>query len=151
MDYLFSLHGRLNRARYWMAAVIYIVAFAVGGVLAALLGSIGFVLLGLIYLAAIVSGVMVARLRLHDRDKSGWWLVLFYFGPSILTAAGRGVLGGGIGSGVIALILDLAGFAIAIWAIVELGFLRGTAGANRFGPDPLAPVTPAPAPMAPAV
>jgi uncharacterized membrane protein YhaH (DUF805 family) len=28
-------------------------------------------------------------------------------------------------------------FAITIWAIVELGFLRGTIGPNRYGPDPL--------------
>ena len=30
-------------------------------------------------------------------------------------------------------------FAITVWAIVELGFLRGTLGPNRYGPDPLAP------------
>ncbi|HVV94573.1 MAG TPA: DUF805 domain-containing protein [Hyphomicrobiales bacterium] len=151
MDYLFSLHGRLNRARYWTAVVIYLVAFAIGGILAAVLGMVGFILLGLIYLAAVVSGVMVARLRLHDRDKSGWWLVLFYFGPSVLSAAARGGLGDGLGSGAISLILELAAAALAIWAIVELGFLRGTVGANRFGPDPLAPSAQAPAPAAPAV
>jgi uncharacterized membrane protein YhaH (DUF805 family) len=27
--------------------------------------------------------------------------------------------------------------ALAVWGIVELGFLRGTAGPNQFGPDPL--------------
>jgi len=31
----------------------------------------------------------------------------------------------------------LAGICISIWAVVEIGFLRGTAGPNRFGPDPL--------------
>jgi uncharacterized membrane protein YhaH (DUF805 family) len=26
----------------------------------------------------------------------------------------------------------------SIWPVIELGFLRGTVGQNRFGPDPLA-------------
>jgi uncharacterized membrane protein YhaH (DUF805 family) len=34
--------------------------------------------------------------------------------------------------------LALASVAISIWALVELGFLRGTSGPNDFGPDPLA-------------
>jgi uncharacterized membrane protein YhaH (DUF805 family) len=32
----------------------------------------------------------------------------------------------------------LGAFALGIWGLVEIGFLRGTAGYNRFGPDPLA-------------
>ena len=33
--------------------------------------------------------------------------------------------------------LSLAAAAIAIWAFVELGCLRGTPGPNQYGPDPL--------------
>ena len=32
----------------------------------------------------------------------------------------------------------LAMLAVGIWALVELGCLRGTVGPNRHGPDPLA-------------
>jgi uncharacterized membrane protein YhaH (DUF805 family) len=35
------------------------------------------------------------------------------------------------------LVLGLAAFVVSIWGLVELGFLRGTSGPNRFGPDPL--------------
>jgi uncharacterized membrane protein YhaH (DUF805 family) len=35
------------------------------------------------------------------------------------------------------LILQLASLAVSIWALVELGFLRGTSGPNQHGPDPL--------------
>ena len=31
----------------------------------------------------------------------------------------------------------LAAFAISVWLFVEIGFLKGTEGPNRFGPDPL--------------
>ena len=75
----------------------------------------------------------VATKWLHDRDKSAWWLLLFYVVPSVLDAIGR--LLGWAG-----LILDLIGAAIAIWALIELGFLRGTKGPNdsRSGPVTLA-------------
>jgi uncharacterized membrane protein YhaH (DUF805 family) len=46
--------------------------------------------------------------RLHDRGKSAWWLLL--------------------------LALPLLG---PMWLLVELLFLPGTPGENRFGGDPL--------------
>ena len=83
---------------------------------------------------AIVSGLALGVKRLHDRDKSGWWILLFYVVPEVLNGADarphdsraracwwarspRSVL--------------------VIWGFIELGCLRGTAGPNRFGPDPL--------------
>jgi uncharacterized membrane protein YhaH (DUF805 family) len=137
MDYLFRLEGRLNRARYWLAALIYVIALVIGwGIAILLAGGGGFVILGLIYLAVVVSSVLVARLRLHDRDKSSWWLLLFYLAPSVLSAAARGY--GYEGGLVLPILLHLAALAIAVWAFIELGCLRGTPGPNRFGPDPLA-------------
>jgi len=50
--------------------------------------------------------------------------------PALLDGAGRTT-----GS---AVIFGLASLAVSIWAIVELGFLRGTPGPNQYGPDPLA-------------
>jgi uncharacterized membrane protein YhaH (DUF805 family) len=38
-----------------------------------------------------------------------------------------------------ALIAALIALVCLIWGLVELGFLRGTRGPNRFGPDPLQP------------
>jgi uncharacterized membrane protein YhaH (DUF805 family) len=37
----------------------------------------------------------------------------------------------------IAAVFGLIALAISIWLFVEIGFLRGTQGLNRFGPDPL--------------
>ena len=28
-------------------------------------------------------------------------------------------------------------FALYLWGLIKLGFLRGTIGANRYGPDPV--------------
>jgi uncharacterized membrane protein YhaH (DUF805 family) len=60
----------------------------------------------LVSLIFFLPGLAVSVRRLHDLDRSGWWLLL------VLTVIG-----------VILLI---------IW-----DFIKGTAGPNRFGPDPL--------------
>lgn len=144
---LFSFNGRINRAKYWLAVLIYLVVwtafialclmwlggssidnlFSVAGAVL-LIWLIGFVLL----IGGIWSGLAVGVKRLHDRDKSGWWILLFWLGPSILGGWQTATpdLGGGF-------IFSLAATAIAIWAFVELGCLRGTPGPNRYGPDPL--------------
>lgn len=131
-ELLLTYDGRINRAKYWITVVIYLVVMLIALALIFILPwPAGFVAAAILYIAMAISGIFVGIKRLHDRDKSGWWLVLFYVVPSVLGGAG-----GTIGA---EMILNLISLAISIWAIVELGFLRGTAGPNRFGPDPLPP------------
>ncbi|AXK81139.1 DUF805 domain-containing protein [Pseudolabrys taiwanensis] len=127
---LFTFDGRINRAKYWIAFAIYcgVMLIAVG-LIFALPGMIGIIMIGIIYIAAIVSGIAVGIKRLHDCDKSGWWLLLFYVAPGILSTAATNMDA--------PMIVNLASLAVSIWGIVQLGFLRGTIGANRFGPDPI--------------
>ena len=92
----------------------------------------------------IPASIAVGIKRLHDRDKSGWWLLLFYLVPSILSSIGVFLMFYGIGaeetgSTIGGVVIGLAGFAILVWAFIEMGCLRGTVGPNRFGPDPLIP------------
>jgi uncharacterized membrane protein YhaH (DUF805 family) len=137
LNLFFSFQGRINRAKYWLVTLIWLAVWILVGTLlvAAMFTTESWLVPGVIGLVviipAIVSGVSVGIRRLHDRDKTGWWLVLFYLVPSVLQS------GGGPQAG-IGLLLTLAGLAIAIWAIVELGCLPGTAGPNQYGPDPLA-------------
>jgi uncharacterized membrane protein YhaH (DUF805 family) len=129
---LFTFQGRINRAKYWLAVVVYISLMIVVTATAFLLGfgMLFFVILGIIYLVMLISSIAVGIKRLHDRDKSGWWLLLFYLLPAVLN---------GIGATLdMQTIFSLAGAAVSIWMIVELGFLRGTSGPNQYGPDPLA-------------
>ena len=72
--------------------------------------------------------------RLHDRDKSGWWIVAFIIAPPLL----RGIAHSFDEWSVVAVVLSLAAMGLTFWGFVELLFLRGTSGPNRFGPDPLA-------------
>jgi uncharacterized membrane protein YhaH (DUF805 family) len=166
MDYawlLFSFKGRINRAKNWLAALIILgwmifvlsvlaavaTTFGFGGPLAidvfGISASIRFtdepssvtslfpqivtipmtLLFGWCYAAASIK-------RLHDRNKSGWWSVPYIVAPGLYSHFGA------------LLATSLAGFFVGtavsiafLWGFVELCFLRGTRGPNRFGPDPL--------------
>jgi uncharacterized membrane protein YhaH (DUF805 family) len=65
--------------------------------------------LGIVLLLTLWPTLAIYTKRWHDRGKSGWWSLILFI-P---------LIGG-------------------IWMLVELGFLRGTEGANRFGADPIA-------------
>ncbi|MGM4920330.1 DUF805 domain-containing protein [Tardiphaga sp. 813_E8_N1_3] len=144
---LFSFTGRINRGKYWLAILIYLVIW-ITFITAAVMWLGGFdtdrlfSMVGaaiLLWLAAIVlivagtwSGIATGIKRLHDREKSGWWILVFWLGPSVLSGIGS------TSSASTSFVFHIASFAVTIWAIVELGFLRGTAGPNEYGPDPLA-------------
>jgi uncharacterized membrane protein YhaH (DUF805 family) len=73
--------------------------------------------------------------RLHDRNRSGWWIALFLLAPSLLHR-----LWDWLDDPTLALLASALAFGLNVWCFVELFCLRGTNGPNRFGPDPLAPV-----------
>jgi uncharacterized membrane protein YhaH (DUF805 family) len=152
---LFSFRGRINRAKYWGASLFWVaIALVVFGVMAGMLlkdiialGSdpsgeeifkvilsygLGSILVFLLVIVPMmVSSIAIGIKRLHDRDQSGWWILLFYFAPSVASAIAHSSGSGGY------LIFSLVSLGIWIWALVVLGFLRGTHGPNRYGPDPL--------------
>jgi uncharacterized membrane protein YhaH (DUF805 family) len=139
----FKFDGRVNRTPFWIAALI----FAVINIALLFLGyvteqsGIFQALNGMLSIVILISSIAVGVKRLHDRNKSGWYLLLFYFAPGVLAAAS--VLVGEFmeDSEIIATVLTLLAVALIVWALVELGCLRGTVGTNPYGPDPVAPAT----------
>ena len=95
------------------------------------LAGIPVLIFGLWFLAATTTK------RLHDRDRNGWWFVVFFAAPTLL-----GSISSGIDELIAADLLALVAVILNLWGIVELVFLRGTSGPNRFGSDPLAPADP---------
>lgn len=134
VDLLFGFRGRVNRGKYWLTFLIYFIVWIVVGIIAWILSMASYwlaaIVVVLVMLVMLYTGIAIGIKRLHDRDKSGWYLLLFYLVPSILEGIGESISG-------IGFILSLASFAITIWAFVELGCLRGTVGSNQYGPDPL--------------
>jgi uncharacterized membrane protein YhaH (DUF805 family) len=70
--------------------------------------------------------------RLHDRDKSGWWMVPFFIIPGLYQQ-----LGDRLSGFYSAVFVGLAVGVLALWGLVEMYCLRGSPWTNRFGTDPL--------------
>lgn len=116
----FSFRGRLKRSAYWLkvALPIFIISIVLSLVDAAagtviVLGPWPGGIIGKSSLAFFIFSLWpsfaTGAKRCHDRDRSGWFQLL--------------------------LLLPVIGW---IWLLVSIGFLKGTDGPNRFGPDPLA-------------
>jgi uncharacterized membrane protein YhaH (DUF805 family) len=102
-------------------------------------GSLGGLVLAPLLIGFVASLALVVR-RLHDRDRSGWWLVIFCLLQGGLSELGDRLphpTGGGITLAM--LIVYLSGLGLSVWAWLEVGFLRGTRGVNRYGADAFTP------------
>jgi len=101
--------------------------------------SSGGILTGIFSLAILIPNIAVSVRRLHDIDRTGWWILA----PALPYAVGVILLIAGAATGQFGMVtfgglLSLIGFVLAIVLLVFY-CLPGTRGANRFGPDPLDP------------
>ena len=65
--------GRARRKEYWMFFLFNFIIASVLGVIDGPVGSIG--VIGMLYsLAVFIPGIAVSVRRLHDTNRSGWWL-----------------------------------------------------------------------------
>ncbi len=142
-----SISGRANRARYWLTALAaFAIMFVLVMIMAAIApgkgsptsagGAIAITILILPVLYCVWVMFAAGLRRLHDLDKSAWWALPYFIGPTLIDAVAEF----GIGRAATApyWAVKLAGMALSLWVLVEVGFFKGTAGPNRFGPDPLA-------------
>lgn len=129
LNVLFSFNGRISRSTYWIWTVVPIIVFVIlaGLILplftynssttqtatevgepAEMTGEpiLALILVLLVYVPLLWINLALQVKRWHDRDRSGW-MVLISFVP-----------------------------IVSIWALIECGFLRGTVGPNQFGQDP---------------
>lgn len=141
---LFSFRGRASRITYWRvqlaASAVIAVLWVTTIFLAMGAGDIAAIPL-LLLLPVLVAALAVNVRRLHDRDKSAWWLVAFWAAPALCFAAASGLTEQTGDGGTPALAAGLAGLVFELWALVEIGFLSGSKGANRFGPAPARPTS----------
>jgi uncharacterized membrane protein YhaH (DUF805 family) len=73
--------------------------------------------------------------RLHDRNRSGWWMIPFCVVPGLYHQ-----FEDRLGDSYAIVLVGLIAAILTLWCFVEIACLSGTRGPNRFGPDPLAPV-----------
>lgn len=139
---IFSARGRSIRTEWWLTQLIVVGVFLVifSAVFASGFSSTMLLVAAPFWLLGTVIVLLVSIRRLHDRDMSGHWLWLFYLAPNIFGGLGEALEDQGETGMIFALaivICSLISIGITIWGVVVMGFLSGTSGPNRYGPDPL--------------
>jgi uncharacterized membrane protein YhaH (DUF805 family) len=154
---LFSFQGRIRRLDWWVASLaVGVVSAIVTAILefaAKLSGasvvdldmhqfaSTGVFSIAVLALSLVSSWINFALCvkRLHDRDRTGWWLVwqaLVLVLAVVLVIVAIAMQKEQMSIlNILAVAAGLAALIVSIWLFVEIGFLRGTQGPNRFGPD----------------
>lgn len=109
VDLYLRVNGRVARRTFWLHGVLaLLVAGLIFNAVLDIAGITGDNVDRLVNLVLIWPLLAIAAKRIHDFDRSGWW-VLLHFVPVVGSLA----------------------------LIVVLGCMPGTHGANRFGTDPL--------------
>ena len=129
MQFLFSFQGRVRRSHFWLFLLVLSAIYGgefwqfghwhvehgvhngpVGpAFITTVFGAVSNPIFTLLAIPACWAKLAVFAKRWHDRDKSAWFLLLYF--------------------------LPVIGW---LWQLIECGFLDGTPGPNRFGPSPKA-------------
>ncbi|MGH6866863.1 MAG: DUF805 domain-containing protein [Methyloceanibacter sp.] len=110
-QFYLSAQGRVNRKQWWLwlflpVLVVSLILSLIDAGMDTFNAEAGLGLLsGIWALIVLIPSILVHIKRFHDRDKSGWWVLIA--------------------------LIPIIG---AIWLIIELGFLAGTPESNRYGP-----------------
>lgn len=116
LNKIYTTEGRLNRLRYFMYSIVWSIISSVVGFI---LGSIGGLLssdpesvlvmvpVGIWSFVAGIGSIMIAIRRLHDLNKSGWFLLIS--------------------------LIPLVNMIFVLYILL----VPGTVGDNQYGEDPL--------------
>ncbi|MGE0499026.1 MAG: DUF805 domain-containing protein [Ramlibacter sp.] len=107
-EQFFNVRGRISRGQFWLQSLFFwIVLYLLSSVFGP--SAAGMVVWCLNGIVLVVLTMLCIR-RLHDRNYSGWWLMV--------------------------VLVPVVG---ALWLSWQLALRRGVAQDNRWGPDPLQP------------
>lgn len=145
---LFSFEGRISRSRWWLGFVaLMIVTVSVmlalnPGILTAPVDqplpppSLLELLFGM---ASVIPATALTVKRFNDRDHPNWWGYALGGLAAIFTAAPSfGYLHDPLFYSKAEMAITAVFLLIALVVFIDNGFLKGTSGPNRYGPDPLA-------------
>jgi len=110
---LFSFQGRISRHDYWLKGFLILFPLGLSNVITLFrVNEPGERILAMVIgIVALWPSLAILVKRLHDRNRSGWFAAT--------------------------LLIPIANIIFGIWILVQVWFLRGTKGINRFGDDPV--------------
>jgi uncharacterized membrane protein YhaH (DUF805 family) len=106
---LFGFAGRIGRRTWWLWGVAALLGMSLyATVLLRVAGVAADTTDLLVNMLLLWPALAISAKRWHDRGKSAWWMLV--------------------------LLVPVVGW---VWSLIENGCLRGQAGPNRYGADPL--------------
>ena len=103
-----SLDGRAPRSEYWFYVLFQFIAIVAGLIVDSVLGT-AMIMYALIVLGLLLPSIAVGVRRLHDTNRSGWWILLGF-------------------------VPIVGAIVLLVWVCT-----KGTVGPNTYGADPLQP------------
>ena len=71
-----TLEGRATRSEYWYGFLAYVLAYILAAIIPAFSGTFGSILMLIVVIGAFIPGITSLARRLHDTNRSGWWMLL---------------------------------------------------------------------------
>ena len=143
-------NGRARRSEYWYFVLFGIIVSMITNTADAIIagassGAAPAPISGIASLALMLPQLSVNVRRLHDTNRSGWWIGGFYLYliGAVIVGVALFAVSGERGFDDIRVVAGMAIFALATFAymvlLIVFTILPGTHGTNRYGPDPKAP------------
>jgi uncharacterized membrane protein YhaH (DUF805 family) len=147
-----GFEGRVGRQTWWLSVIALIaVGIALNFILGAVMGT-GMLMspqelmrpetMQKLSLQGLISSIILAYpqmavsvKRRHDRNNNGYDAIALII-LSLLYSLG-GAIGFVTAGGAVQMIFGLVFLVLGLWVFINLGFLKGTAGPNEYGADPL--------------
>ncbi|KEO52725.1 DUF805 domain-containing protein [Thioclava pacifica] len=136
-----TFKGRASRSEYWWFILFVAIASVIGEFAEGAMGSDGAAINGVIAIATFMPSISAQVRRIHDTNRSGWWVGGYW----LLSSGGGAYIGylawetGAVAtpSGGVAMmaLLSLWGIAMLIYSLTLFVFSvrRGTYGKNDYG------------------
>lgn len=137
-EHYVDFQGRTARREFWYYVLAYIVCYIAIAIIESIIGTT--FIRGLFTLALLLPSLGVSVRRLHDIDRSGWWILIGVV-PAFIGAflSLMAFMSGSVGFGLFVMgviwLACLAAFVLLIYWYAQ----PGTPGANQYGEPPAAP------------
>jgi len=114
-DVLFSFRGRISRSEYWLKGFLILLPLSIitNTLMYVFASNPARVVAMALSVISLWPSFAILIKRWHDRNRSAWLLMI--------------------------MLIPILNIGFIIWLMIEIWFLPGTEGRNRFGSDPLPP------------
>jgi uncharacterized membrane protein YhaH (DUF805 family) len=124
--FLFSFRGYADRSEFWRVYffVLLPAGFALGLIalpLFSLLGAAAFAVLAALVLALVVISTAVNVRRLHDRGRSGAWVLVMFVPPLVVAMTGQTAYW-------------IVSAPVLLWWLIDLGIMPGVSNKDSAPP-----------------